>query len=348
MSVTDPIEQPSTGYFYAENGAVVNRLNDRVFVAAATVNSGNPRGVGSMDWLESDIPNTTSTAQFTVLSDPGGLYAGIFGVRASDQAETGTTNIFGLGVFGLNDATFHPLTATVIFAEGRHNPSGGALGSQITITAELDSIVSSGQNVGYIDPFLMYESLASATLWLASGDPSVSCGDASVAIGIISNSGVSGTGRYSKGIVIDANAIMGTTASSPGASCAIALASGHQAQWFSSSGVVATSITSVATTGNGMSLGFVDFGAFFTSGGSNALEIVGVSGGVNFLQIYGSSTGNGVKISPSGLDSNIDLILTAKGSGGVQLGPYAATAPTPTGYILVKDYTGVERKLLCA
>lgn len=45
-----PLAQATTTKFWARDGAAINRQNDRVLVGAATVNSGDPNGVGSQDW----------------------------------------------------------------------------------------------------------------------------------------------------------------------------------------------------------------------------------------------------------------------------------------------------------
>lgn len=75
----------------------------------------------------------------------------------------------------------------------------------------------------------------------------------------------------------------------------------------------------------------------------------------NWVQVSGNVSGASPVIQPVGTDTNIDLTLSGKGTGGVKLGVFTAntdlltadmTQLPYTGWITVKDSSGVSRKLL--
>ncbi len=94
-----------------------------------------------------------------------------------------------------------------------------------------------------------------------------------------------------------------------------------------------------------------------TSGGTQ-FEIAHTASSVNFLQATGSASGAGTAtLAASGTDTNIDIVLTPKGTGAVRLGTAAngavATALSPVGptgshttvqeWFAVKNASGVVR-----
>ncbi|WZX11504.1 tail fiber protein [Pseudomonas phage YZU-PF-006] len=82
------------------------------------------------------------------------------------------------------------------------------------------------------------------------------------------------------------------------------------------------------------------------SGGGRQLEIYNTNNAVNFPVLTGAVAGGAPIFGVSGLDSNIDVRLNAKGSGRVRLGPYQSSADAAiAGYIEVKDSSGTLRKL---
>jgi hypothetical protein len=70
----------------------------------------------------------------------------------------------------------------------------------------------------------------------------------------------------------------------------------------------------------------------------------------NLIQISGAAAGSSPSISainqPSGTDSNVNIILTPKGSGTVQFGTYTAGTVVQAGYITITDSGGTTRRLL--
>lgn len=86
---------------------------------------------------------------------------------------------------------------------------------------------------------------------------------------------------------------------------------------------------------------------FYTQGGSTLQFVVSnTSSATSYVQTSGSTTDQ-PSLSAQGSASNIDLLLTPKGTGNVRFGTYTASAATDsTGYILVKDSAGTTRKLM--
>jgi len=87
---------------------------------------------------------------------------------------------------------------------------------------------------------------------------------------------------------------------------------------------------------------------FFTGGGlfTTQFVVANTTSAVNYHQMTGSVTGSGVVYSAQGTDTNIDLVLTPKGTGVLRFGTLTANADAPiTGYITIKDAGGTTRKL---
>ena len=60
----------------------------------------------------------------------------------------------------------------------------------------------------------------------------------------------------------------------------------------------------------------------------------------------GGATGSGIAFCAAGADTDIDLLLTPKGSGLVRFGEHAAIgAETVSGYVTIRDAAGTTRKL---
>lgn len=105
-------------------------------------------------------------------------------------------------------------------------------------------------------------------------------------------------------------------------------------------------INGTSTSGLGdMALDAGTFNVLY-AGTGQTFKVQGVSGSVNYVTAYGAATGSPPSIKAEGGDTNMDLLLTAKGSGVVRFGLHAAvTTETLSGYITVKDAAGNVRKL---
>lgn len=74
-------------------------------------------------------------------------------------------------------------------------------------------------------------------------------------------------------------------------------------------------------------------------------QVFGV-GGSSWLAVQSDNFG-APTLSANGASAAIDIKLAPKGAGAVWLGAYTAGAQTPTGFITVKDSSGVIRKIPC-
>jgi hypothetical protein len=86
----------------------------------------------------------------------------------------------------------------------------------------------------------------------------------------------------------------------------------------------------------------------FLSGGASITQFVvaHAASAANYLQVTGNSAGNSPIFSSQGTDTNIDIVLTPKGTGVLQYGTYTAGIIAQAGYITIKDAGGTSRRLL--
>jgi hypothetical protein len=83
----------------------------------------------------------------------------------------------------------------------------------------------------------------------------------------------------------------------------------------------------------------------FSTGGGEQFRVGNLASAVNYLQARGGVTGSGAELMAGGSDSNIDILLTPKGTGNVSFGTYTGTILVIAGYIEIKDSGGTVRKL---
>lgn len=84
----------------------------------------------------------------------------------------------------------------------------------------------------------------------------------------------------------------------------------------------------------------------FSNGGGFTLRLDTVVNAVNYMKITNGAAGTSPSLSSVGAGTDLDLILTPKGTGVVQYGTHSAiAAETVTGYITIKDAGGTTRKL---
>ena len=77
-----------------------------------------------------------------------------------------------------------------------------------------------------------------------------------------------------------------------------------------------------------------------------AFTVFGVASAVNYPTLSNATTGNAVEMAAYGSDSDIDIKLTAKGTGVLRFGTHTGTSDTAiSGYITIKDAGGTLRKL---
>lgn len=309
----------------------------------------------------------------SIESDPA-FYNGIFGYleqnaglsayatiglhgSARSLGGTGAANEADIAVsaFGYNDLEGGLQGIWGLYSTVMRAPAGGG-GAILGATHGMEIDVANMGATVPIWPSTPFAQGLTSGAWICSGgestEPSAggSPGAASVAIGIIRNdSQVVKTASFEKGIVFHNAAISGTDGAT-GVGTAIAFATGHSMHWFNNSNQLCAEISASGRTFASTSwrMDFSDAGLLFEdrNSGVYTLALTKPASPANGLSISGSSTGNPVTISAQGTDTNIDLILAAKGTGVLDFRnvAFAGSAGASAGYLPVK-VNGVSYKI---
>lgn len=345
LTASTAITMPASGHFYSNSGGKINRMQDRLFLGAATVNDGaNPNVV--QDWASVAIPGglITSVAQFASINTIGGI-GGLFATRASDATLTmlNSESCIGLMVLTVNDVTSNT-GALAAYLEIQHkHPQAFSIG------LEIDSVNQSG-TVTQINP---YSQLLTPTfqsnIHLGAGGARAGVVDSSAAITIVGNGA-----KFDKGIVFFDATITSTEI--------IAAPRNSSIQWWGGATAPTMFLQCTGATANfGLSMNdtAIFIGNSPLSGGVNSaagLAVIHAGNVINYLGVTGGVTGAPPTLVATGTDTNIDMLIAGKGTGTLILGgalTSAATAgassalpATPSQYLTVKaNNTGLTYKI---
>jgi hypothetical protein len=270
------VDQPaSMAQFFADQGGIINRMNDRLFVGANTiVNDGNSSATNSTkDWLETMRPATTSVSQIAALSQIGAIGV-LGGIRTSDipTAEGDGEALVG---FCVSNAT---TTGAKIgkdcwggYFEARRMP--GVHPHNEAIGVEIDTVELNNVDVP-LHPYTGAGFGLSIGMYLSSGGGVQTFGetpyDASAALGIENNGA-----KWRSGIVFGANALTGNNGT-VGTAEAIALPKGDEIHWYEPvTHTVAASIRSDAeNAGRPVTMSFGVGGVTLSAASGNTLLII--------------------------------------------------------------------------
>lgn len=317
------VTTPSTGNFYAGQGASISRINDRLFVGAATANNGT-QVASQPDWLTTFQISTGRTggfiqeSSFAALngSNPQNANTMVTGAQSTNITLSGLNAIGAISIGVNNNTATSGINAYAGYNEAYRMSGalGGAYGYEID-TVNFASDVTT-------DP---YQQAATETvaLQLASGAGLPSAGQfpSQAAINIQNNNST-----------FDVGINFGSTALTSG--IAVAMGSGHTAQWYGAAGVKTSSIVCSGTTAAaGIQQAFFNNEVQFNNnGGKQILDIFGVTNGVNGIQILGAVTTASPQFVAIGSDTNISLELSPKGNGTVVIN--GTLTPSQTGGII--------------
>jgi hypothetical protein len=327
----ETFNQIKTGAFFKENGARINRINDRLFVGkSATTYDGKQEpsvkswvgtpSVGIFEYLESN-------ATFGAYAEQSGI--GMFSAgRSSDTAGLGLEVSIGMATFVHNDLV-NGLGGVWNFY-GTALREAGTKGS--TINFETD-VANMGATVP-VFPAAMFPQGLTAGLWIASGGEATNnqaVGTASVGLALISNdAGLHGPrAKFDKGIVIHSEAIQGCDGVN-GSGVALAMARGHQVMVFNNSNQVMSEIvTTNNTVGATQRLDFTDYGLTIKERSTDAVQfkVEPVANAVNFIAAKSGAGTDAPGFIANGPGANINILLQTKGSGVLQVN-YGSTAAT--------------------
>ena len=308
LTVSNGITAPYTNNFYTNLGAVNNQLlGGRQLLGKATNYSGSNSSAG----VFSSIPQWLFVSSQTVSWSQNGLLA-VTGIsRASDHGPGDSFSI-GIAGYGVADTALPNQPAQGGYFEA-YKPAGGT--NQI-FAVEVDA---GNNNANVINnPYSLYGGGAlgiavAAGGSIAAGAPGGYAYPSTAGI-LISNN----TQSWNTGILFGATSITGTDGVT-GNGTAIELAKGHTIEWYTPSGFTGALITSsVADATKKVSLAFGEnFVAFSNQTGAYTSTVENVGGSVNYLRQIAQTTGNAPQLLAGGSDTNVDLSLSAKGTGSV-------------------------------
>lgn len=322
--------QAKSGNFWSDVhvNAKIHKQNDRVFFGAAADNDGKiltDRTAANKDWLEVIRVATTNNSQVAALSTIGQA-AVLGGSRSSDNTLIGSMGCIGLEGWAINDNTTSVQTGYAAYLEARRSVGAGT-----THGMELD-VVNYGSAVA-VQPFNIFQTGLTAGAWFASGGE-IAATKASAAIAIVNNGST-----WDKGIVFHSTALDGTDGVT-GSGVAIEMAKGQALRWLFGTGSLGTVLSSdVSNAAASQKLLFSDLGVLFrNSADKNMLQVQVDSSYVNGLTVTPSAAGTGPTLLASGDETNIDLRLSSKGTGVIDIrnAVTSATASTQFGYVTIK------------
>ncbi len=284
---------------------------------------------------------------------------GTIGIHGSARAQGGTGGAgearLAVTAFAYNDLEGGVQGVWGLYSTVMRAPAGGG-GAILGATHGLEIDVANMGATVPIWPSTPFPQGLTSGAWICSGGESTeggaggSPGAASVGIGIIQNdSQAVKTASFEKGIVFHNNAILGTDGAT-GTGIAIAFATGHSMYWYNNSNQLCAEIAASGRTfaSTGWRMDFTDSGVKFEDRGTGAyaLAITKPAVTANGLNITGSATGNPVVVSAQGSDTNIDLIIAAKGTGVIDFRniAFAGSAGSSAGYLPVK-VNGTDYKI---
>lgn len=259
--------QPSSGDFFSTDGAVINRMNDRLFLGAATVADGGYPNIGTKDWLSSipDLGWATSIAQFVALSG-NGLMGIATGSRTSDPVPPvvgGGGGCIGFAAWAINDlvsGSSAPLAWAGYFEARHYRHNNGACTAIEVDGVGLNSATAPG------NPYAVGQAAGTYGLWVASGGGVTGAFDSNSGLSFINNNA-----KWMTGITFGAASITGSDGTVLGGFWgeAIAAAYGHVYRWYQPNGTMGPFIGSQATTLGKVGLIFTDVGPEFFNQDTN-------------------------------------------------------------------------------
>lgn len=347
-----------SGYLDLPGGANIWRLGDRVRVDAAVLTEDNYTPVSGGTWLRTAVNQAlrwiekgASLAAFSSRGEVGGAFAS----RRSDNTQTAADPpTVGVVSFVYNDAAGDG-SAWGGYLEGRRITGAGRV-----FGAEID-VANEGTEAVDVHAHDVSNKRTAIGLWLASGGDAANTNaslvfDAHVALGVVNNGA-----RWRKGIVFGFNAL---TDHGVNDFRAMELAPHQSIDWKYSPGAKAFSGRLKATGASAPTHQRIEFGlsSLMVRGVESDLQTettlfsvnapaLAAGQSVNSLAVQPRAAANGAdgrgSLVAMGTGANVDLELCPKGSGFVRFGARQPItgAMAVTGYIEIKDASGVIRKL---
>jgi hypothetical protein len=351
LSPSLQINIASTGQFFSGNGALIQRLNDRVFVGGATASDGAFPNV-RRDWLAvyqsyfttaGGTPPTVTTLM-NVLGQAAAAGSGealLAGAHTGPATNAGA-NALAMQAYGIaNNTAFGGDFAWAYYGEGHrvNSTASNCYGMEICAVNLANQIVCTpysapaGITVGI--------QVDSGCGFGTTEMPTVT--SASAAITVVDNA--AGAAPFLSGIVFT----NGSVQDSFGNHAAVVMPQNYELLWYTPDNLPSSFVKGgVATASNATGIAFEDSGLEIQNGSNQVLALFPpIANATNFLEILAGSSGSAVTVKASGTDTNINLALFPQGAGSVQIGaPYVAGLITQTGSVTLLDSSGIARRFL--
>lgn len=331
------------------NGSNIWRFSDRAFfgyAASAFAGDTHVGTDGGNGWLK-----TAADGPWYLLANAGVIYMSGLGdatpaknqpygiVAAVRNSDLGGGGVIAFGAAVIQDEAGQAAWGGIV--EGQREAGSSSLyGWEFAMKNKGNNAIATPLSLNSGGPAGVYG------LWLHAaaqedfgGAPTAPC---TAAIAVIGGNGPTGLGSWNSGIVFAADSI------TSGTNEAIAMASGHKINWYNGAGSIGATIESnITLPGDKLTLRFSPSGLFLLNyAGKGMLSVAVPDNGVNYIGLNCAPTGTSPQIVALGDDSDLDLHLVPKGTGKVRFGALTANADAPvTGYITIKDSSGVTRKL---
>ncbi|PRH24356.1 hypothetical protein C6T56_04415 [Burkholderia multivorans] len=307
--VSGTVTQPRSGKFFVQDGAEINRLNDRLFVGGATVNDGRFPNI-EKDWLSQyqsslGVGPSVVSGVAAVLTDENGASAQAFvaGSQTRHFTNDGASSI-GIAAYALNNNDDHATVGWAYYGEA--HKASAASGPVYCMELDTHTVFPSIKAT----PFQQGDVIG-IQLGSGAGVSGADQHDSSAAIQIVRN-----PTKWQTGIVFAADSISGTDGIT-GLGEAISFAKGHCVQWHANGNVPTSLIYSSGTsTANAQALAFGEGLLALTQlqNGAPMCQFAVVPDAVNHLEIFPAVASAPPLISAAGADANIAINLAMKGT----------------------------------
>lgn len=313
------INQALTGQFYQNQGAVIDRLADRVLVGQAVLNSGNlilpPNQTG--DWL--DIYQSqqglepTASAQLAALTDAPGQIGVLGGARGLHTTVAGES-VIGVAGYAYNNSSLGLQNGAWSYYAEAYRVNNAVSN---TYCAEFASV----QQSGTIHDLTPYTGTPGAVITIQCDSGSgysqaVQPGLCSAACALtFAQNTTDGSAPYLHGLVVQNNSIQITN----GMADAVAMPIQAGLAWYTSAGNRSAFImsTATATPSVGMIFQNESVGFFNSNDGGAAFLVSAINNSGNYLIAQGAPPTGVPSISSAGGDANVGMVLAVKGLAGI-------------------------------
>jgi hypothetical protein len=312
------INQVSSNQIYVGSGALIQRLNDRLFVGAATVNDG-AYPTSSPDWLSQLQAGTFGVnggsvpfAQFASLTNSS-PFAGS-GVTSGAQTKyftSATSSAIGIQSFGYANNGTYAAVAWAYYGECHRLSAadGSAYGIEISVVNRGGAPVIQTPYAGPIGLSTGIQ-IDSGNSFSATQEPGLS--PASSAMTIVQNTS-DNSAPFLKGIIFSENSIQLNS----GIAESISFFQGCSIQWYGPGGNQTSAIYCQGTTlAASTHQVFLDNSVQFlnSNAGQTIFSVSSNPGVANSINIAPAASGASPLIEAQGSDTNIGIAFQMKGS----------------------------------